>query len=72
MFGVNLRHMICAPEGKKLVVVDLSQIEVRTLCWLAKDEATLGEIAKTEDIYEAFAIRTVSYTHLTLPTPPYV
>ena len=57
MFGVNLRHMVCAAEGKKLVVVDLSQIEVRTLCWLAKDEATLSEIAKTEDIYEAFAIR---------------
>ena len=45
MFGVNLRHMICAPEGKKLVVVDLSQIEVRTLCWLAEDKATLHEIA---------------------------
>jgi len=57
MFGVNLRHMICAPEGKKLVVVDLSQIEVRTLCWLAEDKATLHEIANTEDIYEAFAIR---------------
>ena len=57
MFGVNLRHMICAPEGKKLVVVDLSQIEVRTLCWLAEDTATLHEIANTEDIYEAFAIR---------------
>jgi len=57
MFGVNLRHMIRAPKGKKLVVVDLSQIEVRTLCWLAGDQATLNEIAKTEDIYEAFAIR---------------
>lgn len=57
MFGVNLRHMICAPEGKKLVVVDLSQIEVRTLCWLAEDQATLAEISKTDDIYEAFAVR---------------
>ena len=57
MFGVNLRHMICAPEGKKLVVVDLSQIEVRTLCWLAEDHVTLAEISKTEDIYEAFAVR---------------
>lgn len=57
MFGVNLRHMIRAHEGKKLVVVDLSQIEVRTLCWLAEDKETLQEIANTEDIYEAFAIR---------------
>jgi DNA polymerase I-like protein with 3'-5' exonuclease and polymerase domains len=57
MFGVNLRHMISAPKGKKLVVVDLSQIEVRTLCWLAEDKETLQEIANTGDIYEAFAIR---------------
>jgi DNA polymerase len=57
MFGVNLRHMICAPKGKKLVVVDLSQIEVRTLCWLAGDQVTLAEIAESDDIYEAFAIR---------------
>ena len=57
MFGVNLRHMICAPKGKKLVVADLSQIEVRTLCWLAGDRDTLDEIENTEDIYEAFAIR---------------
>ena len=57
MFGVNLRHMICAPKGKKLVVADLSQIEVRTLCWLAGDRDTLDEIENTGDIYEAFAIR---------------
>ena len=57
MFGVNLRHMIRAPKGKRLVVVDLSQIEVRTLCWLAEDKGTLQEIADTEDIYEAFGIR---------------
>jgi len=57
MFGVNLRHMICAPKGKKLVVVDLSQIEVRTLCYLANDVVTLELIANTEDIYEAFAVR---------------
>lgn len=57
LFGVNLRHMIRAPKGRRLVVVDLSQIEVRTLCWLAKDKETLQEIADTEDIYEAFGIR---------------
>lgn len=57
MFGVNLRHMIAAPKGRKLVSCDLSNIEVRTLCWLAGDKETLKEIAITEDIYEAFAIR---------------
>ncbi len=57
MFGVNLRHLIATEESKRLVVVDLSQIEVRTLCWLAKDDGMLDEIANVDDIYEAFAIR---------------
>ena len=57
MFGVNLRHLIAPKEGKRLVVVDLSQIEVRTLCWLAGDRTMLEEIASVDDIYEAFAIR---------------
>jgi DNA polymerase len=57
MFGANIRHMIAAPAGKKLVAADLSNIEVRTLCWLAGDRDTLTEIATTPDIYEAFAIR---------------
>lgn len=57
MFGVSLRKMIKAPEGRKLVVVDLSQIEVRTLCWLTGDKTTLKEISESDDIYTAFAIR---------------
>jgi DNA polymerase I-like protein with 3'-5' exonuclease and polymerase domains len=57
MFGVDLRGQIKAPEGSSFVVVDLSQIEVRTLCWLAKDLVTLNEIRNTDDMYEAFAIR---------------
>lgn len=57
MFGVDLRSQIEAPDGKTLVVVDLSQIEVRTLCWLAEDQDSLEEIRKSDDIYEAFAVR---------------
>jgi len=57
MFGVNLRSLISPKKGKKLVVVDLSQIEVRTLCWLAEDQVSLEEIKQSADIYEAFAIR---------------
>jgi len=57
MFGVNLRHLISPTEDKRLVVVDLSQIEVRTLCWLAGDRKMLDEIAESADIYEAFAVR---------------
>ena len=57
MFGVNLRHLISPPSNKRLIAVDLSQIEVRTLCWLANDKEMLKEIESTDDIYEAFAIR---------------
>jgi len=57
LFGVDMRRLIKAPEGKKLVVVDLSQIEVRTLMWLADAKEMLKEIAETDDIYETFAIR---------------
>jgi len=57
MFGINLRHLISTEPGKRLVVADLSQIEVRTLCWLAGDWAMMNEIEKCDDIYEAFAIR---------------
>lgn len=57
MFGVKMRHLIAPKEDKRLLVVDLSQIEVRTLCWLAKDHETMKEIKESEDIYEAFALR---------------
>lgn len=57
MFGVKMRHLIAPKEDKRLLVVDLSQIEVRTLCWLAGDHETMQEIKESEDIYEAFAIR---------------
>ena len=57
MFGCNLRHLIKAEEGKKIIVADLSQIEVRTLCWLAEDKKSLERIKKSKDIYEAFAVQ---------------
>jgi DNA polymerase len=56
MFGVNFRHMIRPKEGYKLVVVDLSQIEVRTLCWLAEDRKALNLIRDSDDIYHAFGV----------------
>jgi len=57
MFGVHLRNLIAPKEGRILIAVDLSQIEVRTLCWLSGDADTMAEIAASSDIYEAFAIR---------------
>lgn len=62
MFGVNLRHLISPGKERKLIVADLSQIEVRTLCWLAQDDETLDEIKKSDDIYEAFAVRFGKWT----------
>ena len=57
MFGVTLRHLIKPKEGHKLVVADLSQIEVRTLAWLSEDQQALEEIKEASDIYEVFARR---------------
>ena len=57
MFGVNLRNLIAPQPDKQIIVADLSQIEVRTLCWLAEDQTMLKEIEESGDIYEAFAIR---------------
>ena len=56
MFGVNFRHMIKPKDGYKLIVVDLSQIEVRTLCWLSKDTKALDLIRESKDIYHAFGV----------------
>ena len=56
LFGTNLRNLIAPKKGKKLIVADLSQIEVRTLCWLAEDKKALETIRDSADIYEGFAV----------------
>ena len=55
LLGTNLRKLISPKEGNTLIVADLSQIEVRTLCWLAEDVEALKVIEKSDDIYEGFA-----------------
>ena len=57
LFGINLRHLIRPKKGNVLVVADLSQIEVRTLSWLARDFDALEAIKNSDDIYEVFARR---------------
>jgi DNA polymerase bacteriophage-type len=56
MFGVSFRPMIKAKPGFKLLVADLSQIEVRTLAYGAGDVETMERIRQSDDIYHAFGI----------------
>jgi DNA polymerase-1 len=44
-----------APEGRRLVVVDYSQIDVRIAATIAKEERMLAAIAKGEDIHSITA-----------------
>jgi len=50
------RRALVAPSGRKLVVCDASQIEVRVLAWLAGDEPTLEVFRRGGDPYKAFAV----------------
>lgn len=59
---INIRGMILAPEGRKLVVADYSQIEARLLLWRAGDTATLDQIRAGFHIYEAYARAVMGWT----------
>ncbi len=48
----SLRGMICAPEGKRLIVSDYSAIEARVLAWLAGQEDVLNVFRSHGMIYE--------------------
>ena len=52
--GSALRRAIMAPEGYRIVVCDLAQIEPRVLAWLADYVDLLGIFASGEDAYAAF------------------
>lgn len=60
-FGFDLRSCIKAPDGKKLVIVDLSQIEARITRWGAGDEEMLELIRGGMNIYEAHARLTMDW-----------
>lgn len=47
-----LRGMICAPEGKRLIVSDYSAIEARVLAWLAGQDDVLNVFRSHGLIYE--------------------
>jgi DNA polymerase len=50
-----LRHALIAPKGYKLVVADLSNIELRLGLWLAGQDDKIDLIRKGIDLYRDFA-----------------
>ena len=55
LYGVDLRSLIKAPQGYKILSVDLSQIEPRCLAFLAGDTQLLEYIRRSDDLYDAQA-----------------
>ena len=53
--GSKLRTAIKAPEGQRLFIADLSNIEARMLAWLAKESDLLDAFAQGRDVYCEFA-----------------
>jgi DNA polymerase len=53
----HLRTFIMAPAGHKLVVLDLKQIELRVLNWLAGEQSVLEMLKQGIDPYKVLASR---------------
>lgn len=68
--GSFLRKSICAPEGYRLVVADLSQIEPRVLAYLADYKELLNIFASGQDAYAAFGAQMFGIPNLTKETHP--
>lgn len=61
-YGVNIRNMFSAPDGKTFVVADLSQIEPRLTAFIAGDKDFLKLIKQGMSPYEAHARQTMGWT----------
>jgi hypothetical protein len=61
-YGVNIRNIITAPEGKTFIVSDLSQIEPRLTAFIAGDMDFLKLIKQGMSPYEAHARQTMGWT----------
>lgn len=53
--GSQLKKAMCAPEGYKFIDCDLSQIEARTLAWLAEQEDLVEAFDRGDDVYKIMA-----------------
>ena len=53
--GSKLRTAIKAPEGQRLYIADLSNIEARMLAWLAKEQDLIDAFIEGRDVYCEFA-----------------
>jgi len=53
--GSALKKAMCAPEGYKFVDCDLSQIEARTLAWLAEEDELVQAFDRGDDVYKIMA-----------------
>lgn len=62
LYGVDIRKRIMAPEGKMLVVVDLSNIEPRCGAVLTGDTDKVARLKEGMDIYEITARRVFGYS----------
>ena len=53
--GSTLKHAICAPDGYVMIDCDSSQIEARTLAWLAEQNDLVEAFDRGEDVYKIMA-----------------
>jgi DNA polymerase I-like protein with 3'-5' exonuclease and polymerase domains len=56
----KIKKALIAPEGYTLIDCDSSQIEARTLAWLAEQDDLVENFAKGEDVYKIMASRIYS------------
>jgi len=60
--GREIRRAFVAPKGRKLVVADYSQIELRILAHLSRDRALIEAFERGDDIHRATAAKIFGVT----------